>query len=125
MKKRGFTLIEIIIVISIVSLLISIIIPNYIYYKKRAENAKAISYGNVIFQETLSEYCSKGTIDLRTLKDNLIDISNLNEIEIVQINSMKLKINFKVNSRNYSDTIEIDRKTCSIKDGNNIEISKL
>lgn len=125
MKNKGFTLIEVIIVITIISLLISIIVPNYIYYNKRAVDAKAISYGNIIFQETLSEYCAGGEINTSALKNNLIDISNLESIEIEKIDSKKFLIKFKVNNNNYSDTIEIDKKTCSIKDGANNEISRL
>ncbi|MHC1682552.1 MAG: type II secretion system protein [Clostridiaceae bacterium] len=125
MKNKGFTLIELIIVITVISLLLTVIVPNYLYYKKRTDNSKAVSFGNIIFQETLSQYYSKGDIEPISLEKDLSEISNLEGLQITEIESNKFKIKFKVSGKNYSNIIDINKKTCLIKDSNDNEISKL
>jgi len=49
-RARGFTLIELMIVIAIIGILASIVIPTYMSYKDKAYNASALSYLQYVSQ---------------------------------------------------------------------------
>jgi len=61
MKKKGFTLIETLIVMLIISILISFAIPNYLEAKKTAQAAKVIADFEVIRTAVLIYYSETGT----------------------------------------------------------------
>jgi len=74
--SRGFTLIEIMIVVAIIGTLSSIAMPNYLKYKEKGKIALALTDIRII-EKTISIYA----IDTGGLPDSLNDLSISNTID--------------------------------------------
>ena len=61
MKNRGFTLVELMVVLSIIALLLSIVVPNYVGRVKRAEEAVLKEDLTVIRDALDKHYADAGT----------------------------------------------------------------
>ena len=64
-KKKGFTLIELIIVLAILAIIAAIAIPNFASVRKNAANKTDVQSANVI-KRTLTMYIADGTIPIPT-----------------------------------------------------------
>lgn len=70
-KNKGFTIIELMIVIAVIGILASVAIPNFLSYRIRAYNASANSDAKNLYnaaQAYFSDYAS-GQVDLDLCKD--------------------------------------------------------
>lgn len=56
MKQRGFTIIELLIVIAVIGILAMIAYPSYIRYVARARNAEAESYLMALYDAQIQHY---------------------------------------------------------------------
>ena len=60
MKKRGFTLIELMIVVAILGILAAVAIPAFINYMKRAKTSEALTGVNKIFEGAVAYFAEGG-----------------------------------------------------------------
>ena len=74
---KGFTLIELIIVISIITILGSILIPNYLVYIEKANAAKTEQIGRMIFVSTMRTYIEEEKFTLETVKEAISEDINI------------------------------------------------
>lgn len=99
---RGFTLIEIIMVISIMSILSSMLIPLYKVYVDKAKNAKVLSIGQTICAAaiwSLGEQKNFG--NPIKIKTDIEEITDLNVQEVPVIYDSTVKIFFSYDRKNY------------------------
>ncbi|MFD3157409.1 prepilin-type N-terminal cleavage/methylation domain-containing protein [Haloimpatiens sp. FM7330] len=127
-NKKGFTLIELVIVLSIISIIAMIAAPKYLKYKQYAEKETALNLGRQIqlcvvnyeFKEELKEGASKETKDkLRSEIANSLNIgiNNIKSIGISNENSCnKVTTNYLNNKKEYRCIVKINDKKDKICD---------
>lgn len=109
-KYRGFTIIEMIVVISIISILSAITIPLYKNYIDKAKRVKAISIGQSICCAALWSYKNqKSEVNPARIKADVEDITAY-PIQQVTVNktSNTLELYFSSNNENYVAELDTD-----------------
>lgn len=122
MKKKGFTLIELVVVISLIAILMSIITPNYAYYKRKADLYRNIAYSNLIVETTVSAFYVNNIINKIDLKSK---IEENQEIKVENINYDGLSnfiFDYMVKETKLNLNVNVKSKKFIIKDANNNEI---
>jgi prepilin-type N-terminal cleavage/methylation domain-containing protein len=76
MKKRGFTLVELMVVIAIIIILAAIAIPSYINMTKRAKKASITSNMAVLATGLQTYYLDWGHYPVSTLEVNVAKVSD-------------------------------------------------
>lgn len=81
-KKRGFTLIEVIIVISIIAILGGILIPKYTTYIEKANSAKAEQISRMIFVSAMRSYMDNNIFTKEQVSAAINGDMNIDDINI-------------------------------------------
>lgn len=124
-RKKGFTLIEVIIAVSIVVILASLSVPKITGYLEKAKDSKAVSIGKQIYTAAMWSYSEKGssfdgvsvlsaiqdTTGVQGISFNASDSSS----SIVVTNSKNISIAFTSDNKNYLVEINGDNNSYAIK----------
>ena len=112
---RGFTLIELIAVMTIISILSTILIPNCISYIKKANSARTEQIGRMIYTSAMRVYISNKTFTSDSVNDAIEEDLNLNDVKInvnePSIDGTSITISFEEN--NINNTVCINGKSSS------------
>jgi len=109
-EKRGFTLIELLVVIAIIAILVSIALPQYTKYKKKAAIAEAIDSMRTCINQLATEYSENSSITTKVCV--IPNASNNCEISLSE-NTGTFYIstsNCSFNLNGYTITCTIDSK---------------
>ncbi|KGM97358.1 N-terminal cleavage protein [Clostridium novyi A str. 4552] len=102
-KKRGFTLIELIIVMAIILVMASFLIPKFNGYRGRAERVKAIDTGRQIYLSAMESYMENGgTFDGEKLAKTSKELLGMENVSIESVSEENVVINYGVDNKNYS-----------------------
>lgn len=117
MIKKGFTLIELIVVISIIAILGGILVPKYATYITKAKTTKAEQIGRMIFVSSMRSYMVDGNFvsaDVNAAISEDINIGNpqigLNNVSISS-NGSTLTQDFHTDGLNYEIVVYGDSST--------------
>lgn len=109
-KKKGFTLIELMIVISILLILIGFMIPKFSAYMDKAKNIKAVNTAKQIQTAAMASYGdNNGKFVVNDVTSTITTLTTVVSDDIVSTTidgDQVLKINYNVDGKNY--TIDID-----------------
>lgn len=111
-KKKGFTLIELMIVISILLVLIGFMIPKFYAYLDKAKKIKAMNTAKQIQTAAMASYGdNNGKFVKNDVESNITTLTTVVSADIVSTTvsgsgDQALTINYKSDGKNY--TIDID-----------------
>lgn len=119
---KGFTLIELIIVISIITILGSILIPNYLVYIEKANAAKTEQIGRMIFVSTMRTYIEEEKFTLETVKEAISEDINIDGTNVTVNNPSadgdSISVVFNNKNTIYNETIYGVSKKYTVINGN-------
>ncbi|SQB91477.1 type II secretion system protein [Clostridium tetanomorphum] len=76
--KKGFTIIELLIVMSIIFVLMGLLVPRFKGYRMKAENLKIENYARQIYTATMASYSEMdGKFVKENIEDNIINLINI------------------------------------------------
>jgi type IV pilus assembly protein PilA len=121
---KGFTLIEVIIAVSIVVILASLTVPKITGYIDKAKTAKVLNAGKQIYTAAMWSYSDQGnTINVDNIKNAIEDTTSLGTVPTVTKNDVEksVTIAFTTDSVACSIVIVPDNNSYIIKkNGTNI-----
>jgi type IV pilus assembly protein PilA len=125
--KKGFTLIEVIIAISMVVILASLSVPKITGYLDKAKVSNAISKGKQIYTAAMWSYTENGckfvdtgvfsAIQDTTSIEGFPITATVKDLITVGSNSKKVSVSFTSNSKDYLVEIDGDNNSYTIKKG--------
>lgn len=114
-KKKGFTLIELMIVISILLILIGFMIPKFSAYMDKAKNIKAVNTAKQIQTAAMASYGeNNGKFVVDDVKSNITTLTTVVSADIVSTTvtgDQALEISYKVDGKNYKINIDATANT--------------
>jgi type IV pilus assembly protein PilA len=106
-KKKGFSIIEILVVMTITLILLSIMAPKYMTYRDKAKELKAVDLGRKIYSVYLDSYMNEGAYDGIALKTDIKTMLGINEDQITPSEESGIvTILYPCDGKDYS--IEVD-----------------
>lgn len=116
--KRGFTLIELIIVIAIIAILSGILIPKYSAYIKKANSAKAEQISRMIFVSAMRAYMENEVFTKDQVAAVINDDMNINDLNInvknPSLDGNVITTDFNTGDEKYTVTVRGDNSTYTI-----------
>ncbi|KYH29798.1 type II secretion system protein [Clostridium colicanis] len=101
-KKAGFTLIELIIVMSIILVMASFLIPKFNGYRSKAQRLKVVDTGRQIYLAVMDSYIegneSFSEIDISKATKELLGIDN---IEVNESSENVVTVKYEVDKKQY------------------------
>ncbi|CAM2792907.1 MULTISPECIES: type II secretion system protein [Clostridium] len=119
-KKKGFTLIELMVVISIILVLASFLVPKLTAYKDKAKDTKAINTGKQIQVAAINSYNENNeSFNSNNLKE---DIETFTGIKVDSASESKIgeavDVAYKSDNENYIVEIDLEGNSYSVKKDN-------
>ena len=119
-KKKGFTLIELMVVISIILVLASFLVPELTAYKDKAKDTKAINTGKQIQVAAINSYNENNeSFNSNNLKE---DIETFTGIKVDSASESKIgeavDVAYKSDNENYIVQIDLEGNSYSVKKDN-------
>lgn len=119
-KKRGFTLIELMLVVAIILILLGFLIPKFSSYQNKVKVTKAINTAKQIHTAAMASYGDdEGQFNSEDVKNY---ISELTSVENPQVednlnDTQSISINYKSDENTYTLEINAKDNSCIVKDG--------
>lgn len=106
--KKGFTLIELIVVIAIMLVLSSFLIPKFNGYRGRAEKLKVIDTGRQIYLTAMESFAeNNGKLDSQKLSETSKELLGIDKLKISNLSENGFDISYDVDEKNY--VLKVDK----------------
>ena len=123
-KKKGFTLIELMVVISILLVLMGFMIPKFSAYQDKAKTIKAINTAKQVQTAVMASYGDNdGKFEKTVIEANIDDLTLLNSTNKVSAtvganNGQDVKITYENDGKNYIMDINASENTYTVQQDN-------
>lgn len=104
MKHKGFTLIELMLVIALIAILYSVLVPNYKYYNNKVKAKSAVIYGQQINSAVMYSYGeNNGVYNMKKIREAINNYTSVNVLNVYQENNNKIdvSVSFEFNGEEY------------------------
>ncbi|AKN34008.1 N-terminal cleavage protein [Clostridium carboxidivorans P7] len=117
-KCKGFTLIELMLVITIILILMGFLVPKVSAYQEKARNAKAINTAKQIETAAMASY---GNNDSKFSKEDVIktvqELTSAENVDAGTVTDESANITYKSDGKNCSVEINASENTYIVKCG--------
>ncbi|NMM61394.1 type II secretion system protein [Clostridium sp. P21] len=114
-KHKGFTLIELMLVITIILILMGVLIPKVSAYQQKARNAKAVSAAKQIQTAAMSSYGNNdGNFNESDVTSTINELTSVEAINNVTVDGESINIGYKSDGRDCSVEINTGNNTCIV-----------
>ncbi|QAT40038.1 type II secretion system protein [Clostridium sp. JN-9] len=123
-KKKGFTLIEIMVAVAIMLVLMGFLVPKLAGYRAKAMEVKAINTGKQIYSAAMTSYSmTNGEFKEDDVKKVITDTTGIEKTEASSVDTKNdITILYSSDSNKYSVIIDVSGNTYIVKDGTGKEL---
>lgn len=122
-KRKGFTLIEIMVAVAIMLVLMGFLVPKLAGYRAKAMEAKAINTGKQIYSAAMTSYSmTNGKFDEPDVKKVIDNTTGAGEVTTSGVTDNDITIAFSSDSNKYSVQIDALNNTYKVMDEKNKEL---
>lgn len=124
--RKGFTLIELIIVMSIILVLASFFLPKFSGYREKAQRLKVIDTGRQIYASAVESYMEgNGSFSDSEIENNIEDLLGLDSVEVISNSGGEIIIQYSVDDKEYTLEFNDKKRGFTIKDDASSQIYPL
>jgi type IV pilus assembly protein PilA len=106
-KRKGFTLIELVVVISIILIFAGFLIPKFAGYQTKAKDTKAINTAKQIQSAALSSYSEmNGKFEASAVSDSVSALTGAEGVSVTVVSGKSVEVSFTSDTENYMVKIE-------------------
>jgi type IV pilus assembly protein PilA len=117
-KRKGFTLIELVVVISIILIFAGFLIPKFAGYQTRAKDTKAINTAKQIQSAALSSYSEMdGKFEASAVSDSVSALTGAEGVSVTVVSGKSVEVSFTSDTANYTVKIEDTSGTFTVYKG--------
>ena len=117
-KRKGFTLIELVVVISIILIFAGFLIPKFAGYQTRAKDTKAINTAKQIQSAALSSYSEMdGKFESAAVSDSVTALTGAEGVSVTVEGGKTVKVSFTSDTSTYTVKIEDTSGTFTVYKG--------
>ncbi|HEY5576168.1 MAG TPA: type II secretion system protein [Clostridiaceae bacterium] len=117
-KREGFTLIELVVVISIILIFAGFLIPKFAGYQTRAKDTKAINTAKQIQSAALSSYSEMdGKFEAFAVSDSVSALTGAEGVSVTIEGEKSVKVSFTSDTSTYTVKIEDTSGTFTVYKG--------
>lgn len=116
-NKKGFTLVELMLVVSIILILMGFLIPKFSSYQEKAKITKAVTTAKQIETAAMASYGDNdGKFDSTDVKSNIELLTSAENVTIGTLSSgnQKIDISYKSDSKDCKVTVDADNSILTV-----------
>ncbi len=115
--KKGFTLIEIIVVMAVILVLSSFFIPKFNGYREKATKLKVIDTGRQIYSAAFVSYMENDNkYSGESIQSSVKELLGITDISVAKASDKAVTIEYSVDDKKYSLEVDMDNNSYIIKD---------
>lgn len=117
--KKGFTLIEIIVVMAVILVLSSFLIPKFKGYRDKATKLKVIDTGRQIYSAAFVSYMENDNeYSEKSIQSTIKELVGISNISVTKSLDDGINIKYNVDNKEYSLELDMNNNSYVIKDNN-------
>ena len=119
-KKRGFTLIELMLVVAIILILLGFLIPKFSSYQDKVKTTKAINTAKQIHTAAMASYGdNEGNFNGEDVKNYISELTSAENLQVEEnlSDTQFITINYESDKNTYTLEINAEENSCIVKDG--------
>lgn len=116
-NKKGFTLIELMLVVSIILILMGFLIPRFSAYQEKAKITKAVSTAKQIQTAAMASYGdNEGKFDSADVKSNieLLTSAEVITIGVLGLDNQSIDISYKSDNKDCKVTVDAGKSSFTV-----------